>query len=80
MQPQDALTHKAAALARAAPDLWRDFLQALAEYTEHHRENLVRSQLAELPINQGRAQMLTVLTAHLNDCLTNAEKMNKKER
>lgn len=74
MKPHD-LTQKAAALARKAPDQWRDFLAVLAEFTEHHRENLVNSQLADLPVNQGRAQILATLQKKLENCLVDAEKM-----
>lgn len=76
-QPHVILTQKAAALARVAPEYWREFLVAFADFTEHHRDNLVKSQLPDLPVNQGRAQMLSILTDILSD---SADKMNKKEK
>jgi len=78
-QPLDDLTLKAAALARAAPENWREFVAALATFAEVHRENLVRSQLNELPVNQGRAQMAGMMYAHIRDAVVNSDKMIKKE-
>lgn len=76
MQPQ-TLPLKAAALAQAAPEQWRAFVSALAEFEEHHRDNLVRSALPDLPVNQGRAQMLGILTGIFAQALTAG---NKKEK
>lgn len=75
--PHDTLTLKAAALARAAPDIWREYVSALAEFAEHHRDNLVKSQLPELPVNQGRAQLITALHKAMAEALTNADKIKK---
>lgn len=77
MQQQDNLTLKAAIIAKAAPDQWRSFTDALAGYTEVHQENLLKSPLPDLPVNQGRAQALTMLHRLLKDCLVNADKLNK---
>lgn len=79
MNAAQNLTMKAASLARIAPEQWRDFLAALADFRDHHRENLVQSPLNELPINQGRAQILGALHKNLSECLVNSEKMTKKE-
>lgn len=55
------LPQRAAALAQAAPEQWRAFVSALTAFNEHHRENLIRSALSDLPVNQGRAQMTGII-------------------
>lgn len=74
MQQQQNLTLKAANLAKSSPQQWRDFLDALAAYTEVHKDNLIKSALPELPVNQGRAQALTVIHKVLSDALASADK------
>jgi len=73
MQQQDTLKQKAANIAKVLPDQWRDFCDALAGYTSVHQENLLKSPLPELPVNQGRAQSLTALTRMLKEVM-NADK------
>lgn len=77
MQPKDTLILKAAAIAKTHPELWRGFTTALAAYTEVHRENLIKSPLNELPVNQGRAQSLANLTTLLANSVENADKITK---
>jgi len=77
MQPQ-LLPQKAAALAQAAPEQWRAFVSALAEFNEHHRENLIRSALPDLPVNQGRAQMIGMLLSVFSEALNAGQ--TKKEK
>lgn len=77
MTPLDNLTLKAAALARAAPDHWREFVSALAEFSEIHRDNLVKSQLADLPVNQGRAQIMSAFHQSMAECTVRADKIKK---
>lgn len=80
MRPKDDLTTKAAQLARAAPNEWRGFLEALAGYNDFMRASLVQSPLAELQINQGKAQAIDALTKHLRDCLSDAEQLARKAK
>lgn len=75
MQQQDNLILKAANLAKASPQQWRDFLDALAAYTEIHKDNLIKSPLPELPVNQGRAQGLTTLHKVLSEAVASADKI-----
>lgn len=74
-KPVDEVAIAAASLSRKAPDEWRLFLEALALYQNVQRDNLVKSPLAELPVNQGRAQLMGTLLGMLADCRTNAEKI-----
>lgn len=78
MQKRDALIVSAATLANAAPIQWQNFLQALAVYTEVHRDNVIKSPLPELPVNQGRAQSLSTLRDLLGTCVAEADKIRKK--
>lgn len=75
MQP-NTLPQKAASLARAAPEQWREFVSAFAEFNELHRDNLTRSALPELPVNQGRAQMVGIIYEMMAKAL-NAGQPNK---
>ena len=74
------LTLKAAYLARSAPEAWRSFLGALSQYNEKQRDDLVRSPIELLPVAQGRAQAVRDLTALLADCLTMADKIERKTK
>lgn len=78
MQPQENFTVKAANLAKSSPHAWREFLQAFGELTEVHKENLIRSPLNELPVNQGRAQILSSVLKTLAMCVDEADKIARK--
>lgn len=80
MQQKDTLTQRAANIANAVPTQWRDFIDALAGYTEVHQENLLKSPLPDLPVNQGRAQALTALHKVLKDCTADAEKIRRNTK
>lgn len=69
------LSLTAAALARYAPKEWGEFVEALSLVADQHRENLVQSTLAELPVNQGRAQILSNVVFNLRNCITEADKI-----
>ena len=77
MQHEELIV-KAAALAKSAPAQWADFLAAFAKYKEVHRDNLLNSPPDALQINQGRAQILSVVHDLLSDAVKNAEKMTGK--
>lgn len=73
------LTKAAANLAKSSPNGWQAFVEAMSMFAEHHRHNLVMSPLPELPINQGRAQILSTLTDNLRNCVGNADKLEGKK-
>ncbi len=77
MQQKDTLTIRAANIANVNPLQWRDFIDALAGYVQVHQENLLRSPLPDLPVNQGRAQALTALHKVLSECAADADKIRK---
>lgn len=81
MQPttKEDLTMRAAALSRNAPMEWQAFVKALAVYTEVHRNNLVKSPMEELPVNQGRAQALSSLLGLLKNPEPVADKLRKNQ-
>lgn len=74
---QTVLQAKAANLGMAAPREWKAFLDALADYVEAQRTNLVNSPLPELPVNQGRAQFGTTLFMFLLKSVEAEEKLRK---
>ena len=78
MQPKEELALKAATLSRVAPVEWQSFLKQLAVYNEVHRNNLVKSPIAELPVNQGRAQALSTLFDTLARSQEIADTIGKK--
>lgn len=80
MQPKDELTIRAAQLARSAPEQWRGLVEALGKYNEVRRENLVRSPLNELPVNQGRAQEAKAILDVFANCLNNAGKIEGRAK
>lgn len=74
----EQLILKAANLARSAPHEWAEFLQAFADFSEHHRDNLLNSPLDALQVNQGRAQMLKTTNEMLAKAVTEADKIKRK--
>jgi hypothetical protein len=80
MSPTETLIQKAAQLERASPIQWQAFVQALAVYTEVHRDNAILSPIAELPVNQGRAQAMSSLLETLKTAAEKADKINSRKR
>lgn len=76
----EELAVRAATLSRSASLEWQAFLKALAVYNEVHRENLVRSPVADLPVFQGRVQSLSSLLNTLNKSQEIAEKIMRKNQ
>lgn len=76
----EQLIKKAAALGKNAPTQWADFLKAFAEYTDHHRDNLLNSPPHALQINQGRAQMLAITLGILEKAMESAEQINRNRK
>jgi hypothetical protein len=74
------LIQKAAALARSAPENWKEFLGALSTYTDNQISNCVSSPLEALPQNQGRAQATVALLRLLRECLKTADQIEGKRK
>lgn len=55
------LSEKTAALARSAPQQWREFLAELAVEAEKKKDECVRAPVEVLQVTQGRAQQITAL-------------------
>lgn len=77
-QPLEDLITRAAQLERASPQEWQEFVKSLAVYTDVHRDNVIKSPLPELPVNQGRAQSLSSLLKALSDCRSVGEKIRSQ--
>lgn len=74
------LIQKAAALARSAPENWKEFLGALSAYTDLQISNCISSPLEALPQNQGRAQSSVALLRLLRECLKTADQIEGKRK
>lgn len=74
----EQLILKAAALAKAAPIQWGDFLKAFADYKEKHRDNAIQSPPETLQTNQGRAQLATTTYSMLEKAVESAEEITRK--
>jgi len=68
----------AAALARAAPEIWGRFVKAYGEYADGRIVECVSAQIDMLPTAQGRAQALVSLGRLLDDCSKTAETIDKR--
>lgn len=70
----------AARLARANPELWRQFVADFQQLSAVNLLNLVQSPLESLQTAQGRAQN----SAHLHDlllnCVASADKIESKQK
>ena len=71
---------KAAALARSAPEDWKQFMGALSAYTDVQISNCISSPLEALPQNQGRAQATVALLRLLRECLKTADQIEGKRK
>jgi hypothetical protein len=71
------LVLKSAALARAAPREWSEFLAAMQGYTDRTVKELVASPPEILQVNQGRLRMLGTLLDTLVECKQAADKFRK---
>lgn len=72
------LTPAAARLARAAPNEWKTFLEAIHNYAEARIVECVQSPSDTLHIAQGRAQNALHLWQTLASSLADADKMERK--
>ena len=80
MSAESDLTLKAALLARNAPESWRQFLEAFQAYSSQQIQNCIQSSLENLPVAQGRAQSTARLYGLLAECLTSADKVERKRQ
>lgn len=77
----DNLKIAAAALARAAPALWKEFVVAFGSHAANRTKECVQSQLAELPRAQGRAQEATSLFDLFGNAVKHADRVSdRRER
>jgi hypothetical protein len=74
----EKLTLAAAALARAAPNAWQEFLVALKAYADRRKDECVQSSLEELQRTQGRAQLAASLFDLLGDAVKDADRISKQ--
>lgn len=79
-QVEQDLIVRAAVLARTSPDLWKQFVGALAAYSGQQATNCVQSPLDSLPVMQGRAQASARLHTLLADCVSSADKIEGKRK
>jgi len=77
---EDMLVQRAAHLARLNPEVWGLFMRALRDFSTHTTYNCINSPLDELPRAQGRAQAIARITDLLADCVTRAEKLERKPK
>lgn len=63
----------AAALARRAPDEWKQFMDTFGDYVEDKIVECIQAPVEMLQVAQGRAQSLVKLGQTLGDCLKKAE-------
>jgi hypothetical protein len=68
---------KSAALARAAPGEWSEFLAAFQDITDQTIKELVASSPEMVQVNQGRARMIASLIDTLATCKLQADKFKK---
>lgn len=81
MVPEDELTLRAAALARAAPVSWGEFLAAFAAYADRRKTECIQAPIEELQRTQGRAQQAASLVTLFGEAVKNADRLsNQNER
>lgn len=74
----EVLTFKAASLARAAPNSWREFLDAFAIYVNASQKECVEAPLAVLPVAQGRARQCLKLASLFADAVATADRISER--
>lgn len=80
MAMSDELHKKAAALARAAPPEWREFLVELEKYVEGVRSQCIQAPPEQLQKAQGHAQQAGALKALLENAVSTADRISEKAR
>lgn len=74
----DDLIVAAARLSGSAPNDWKQFIEALRNYSNATAQQCIQSPLSELPRNQGRAQETAHLLGIMEDCRSRADKIDKR--
>ena len=75
----DELVMAAAELRRNAPEGFQKFLEAFRAYTNKTKDECISSPIDTLPVAQGRARGCAAILRMLDDCLTLADKREKKK-
>lgn len=70
-----SLVIKAAALARAAPVQWREFLAELAVFANAKKDECIQAPIEVLQITQGRAQQVASLVTLFNNAVKDADRI-----
>lgn len=70
------LIAKTAALHRAAPREWEEFMVEMKSYAERSRDNLVRAPDSALKTVQGRAQEASLLTELFANAAKTADRIS----
>ena len=78
LKSNEALVLASTDLAKASPENWRRFLEALAFRSENMRELLVNSPSDTLQVQQGHAREIAQLLKTLQNCVQLADKLKGK--
>jgi hypothetical protein len=74
------LIFKAAQIARAAPENWKEFLGAFELYTDQQVQNCISSPSEALRVTQGRAQACVALLRLFSDCVKDADQIETRRK
>ncbi len=80
MKPEELLAVRAAHLARANPEAYRLFMEAVQAYYAKTVQLCINSPLESLPNAQGRAQAIAHIGETLADCISTADKLEGKSK
>ena len=80
MTPTEGLVKKAAALSRAAPREWAQFVEEFDAYSEIVRGQCIQAPLEDLQRAQGRAQHATAVCKFLENAVSTADRIAEKAR
>lgn len=76
MSPKDKnLLACIAALARAAPPEWREFMREFTAYSARVNADMVRAQPALVMLAQGRAQQVSELATEFGNAVNTADRI-----
>ncbi len=74
------LIRRAASLSYAAPDEWRAFIEALDDYVENVKIDMVNAPASDLAVQQGRARLGRDLLRLCINCTRTVDTMKPRER
>jgi hypothetical protein len=75
----DELVKKIAALARAAPPEWRDFLAEFGKYADGVKEQCIQAPLGNLQKAQGHAQQAAGIKVLFEGAVSTADRINARK-